>query len=811
MESKIRLAKACLFGMILALCAFACIACDEESVHVLTLVPEKAATCVETGNTAYYTCSHCDKLFTSADGTTETTLEAVTTAKLPHDFTGEDCHVAAKDFSCTEDGNEEYYRCKMCGNTFADAEGQYPSDPIIKARHTLTHYTYIAPTIDDFGRKEYWLCGVCGKSFVDGEGKTELTGDTQIAKLPEYDVEISVVVKDERGETVSDTGDVAITLVSAVKTYKGKIAGGKLVKEEVEASDEPKTTYAIGAGVYAVHARKDNVIFYDTEITIEDNAESAELTLVALDAEKVGKTTAECLTFTANADGSGKKISFIYPVGNFGENYVAARLTDTDAITGENYGVDFTVRVGGEYTGDWSTQFFIRATSAEGEFSGICAVLYAPATDDVTGVNIGRMWHTMLPSDHSCLAKEKADLFKEEASNGTLRLRLVRTGAQVKLYMRTENGYDLLTAQTISSGAEITFGATGTQTIEFSDIVTGKYVAQVNPGFEVPGKEAHFVQAGGSLYTLDGQNTTDAALAIDAITEQNAEITVTVYDKAGQPVSDTSEIAVDLQGAYKKYADLGIAEGKLNQAAYVYGAYTVTAKKTGTQYYTTELTLNGDTAQLHLYEVEHGFITANPNVDVSYVSFVAENTAVGKKKVIFNPTSINAADATFALFQPMASQPTGQDAQTWGDKIYASNRLTMEFTLKIEGDYSTDWLQRFSVGMADEWGTCGVGLIFYKDGINAGWFYPHCVPGDDHAAIAADTTTAFKNAAADGSLRLRAVREGATVTLSMQSSNGWVTLASRADAAGNGRITLCTNGSLTYTVSDWNVTVGENA
>ena len=50
--------------------------------HKLTEVPAKAATTSATGNKAYYVCSECEKLFEDSEGTTETTLDDVTIAKL---------------------------------------------------------------------------------------------------------------------------------------------------------------------------------------------------------------------------------------------------------------------------------------------------------------------------------------------------------------------------------------------------------------------------------------------------------------------------------------------------------------------------------------------------------------------------------------------------------------------------------------------------------------------------------------------------------------------------------------------------------
>ena len=55
--------------------------------HDLVKTEAKAATTSSTGNSAYYTCSRCGKIF-AEDGTTETTLEAVTIAKLSSGSTG---------------------------------------------------------------------------------------------------------------------------------------------------------------------------------------------------------------------------------------------------------------------------------------------------------------------------------------------------------------------------------------------------------------------------------------------------------------------------------------------------------------------------------------------------------------------------------------------------------------------------------------------------------------------------------------------------------------------------------------------------
>ena len=53
-----------------------------KSEHKLTLIPEKKPTTTEEGNIAYYSCSHCGKLFTDAEAKNEISPESVRIAKL---------------------------------------------------------------------------------------------------------------------------------------------------------------------------------------------------------------------------------------------------------------------------------------------------------------------------------------------------------------------------------------------------------------------------------------------------------------------------------------------------------------------------------------------------------------------------------------------------------------------------------------------------------------------------------------------------------------------------------------------------------
>lgn len=74
-----------------------CDICGEEYgdlvPHKLTKTEEKAATCTENGNTAYWTCSECDKYFADADGKTEVALADTVIKATGHKFADGKCTV----------------------------------------------------------------------------------------------------------------------------------------------------------------------------------------------------------------------------------------------------------------------------------------------------------------------------------------------------------------------------------------------------------------------------------------------------------------------------------------------------------------------------------------------------------------------------------------------------------------------------------------------------------------------------------------------------------------------------------------------
>ena len=143
--------------------------------HLLTKTEAKDATCTEDGNKEYWTCEHCGKYFLSDDANpaTATAVElSETVISASHKLT----KVEAKDATCTEDGNKEYWTCEHCKKYFLSddanpetAKAVELSETVISASHKLTKVEAKAPTCTENGNIEYWTCEHCKKYFLSDD------------------------------------------------------------------------------------------------------------------------------------------------------------------------------------------------------------------------------------------------------------------------------------------------------------------------------------------------------------------------------------------------------------------------------------------------------------------------------------------------------------------------------------------------------------------------------------------------------------------------------------------------------------------
>ena len=132
--------------------------------HTLTAVPAKDATCTEDGNTAYWTCSACEKWFSDENGTTEITDKDSVVKKA----TG---HTPSAAWSY--DGDHHWHVCATCKEKFDEAahtggtatcQAKAICD-VCKAEYgTTTAHTFISKHDDTQHWKE---CSICGA--IDSE------------------------------------------------------------------------------------------------------------------------------------------------------------------------------------------------------------------------------------------------------------------------------------------------------------------------------------------------------------------------------------------------------------------------------------------------------------------------------------------------------------------------------------------------------------------------------------------------------------------------------------------------------------------
>ena len=138
--------------------------------HTLIKTDAKDATCTDMGNIEYYTCSDCGKLFYDAKDTKE--ASNVTVKASGHKLV-KTAEIAP---TCTSSGNVEYFTCSVCGMVFSDAKGMNEtSDVTVNATgHKLVKTDSKAATCTESGNIEYYTCSICNKTFSDSDCLNEI-------------------------------------------------------------------------------------------------------------------------------------------------------------------------------------------------------------------------------------------------------------------------------------------------------------------------------------------------------------------------------------------------------------------------------------------------------------------------------------------------------------------------------------------------------------------------------------------------------------------------------------------------------------
>ncbi len=163
---------------------------NDPARHSLVKTDEKAPTCTDNGNTAYWTCTECRNIFSDDAGLNPTTLADVTVFATGHtwsndwssDGTGHWHDCVNANCPITENNQKVGYAahtpgadatettpqtCDVCGYELAPSLGH------IHANH-LTFIAEVPETCTADGVKAHYECE-CGKLFADDQAVTEVT------------------------------------------------------------------------------------------------------------------------------------------------------------------------------------------------------------------------------------------------------------------------------------------------------------------------------------------------------------------------------------------------------------------------------------------------------------------------------------------------------------------------------------------------------------------------------------------------------------------------------------------------------------
>lgn len=163
---------------------------NDPARHSLVKTDEKAPTCTDDGNRAYWTCTECRNIFSDDAGLNPTTLADVTVSATGHtwsndwssDGTGHWHDCVNANCPITENNQKVGYAvhtpgadatettpqtCDVCGYELAPALGH------IHANH-LTFIAEVPETCTADGVKAHYECE-CGKLFADDQAATEVT------------------------------------------------------------------------------------------------------------------------------------------------------------------------------------------------------------------------------------------------------------------------------------------------------------------------------------------------------------------------------------------------------------------------------------------------------------------------------------------------------------------------------------------------------------------------------------------------------------------------------------------------------------
>ena len=263
--------------------------------HSLTHHDAKAATCTTDGNTENWTCEECGKVFSDAEGKTETTAEKTVVKATGHKWND---GTVIKEATCTEAG----VKIQKCENDALHLQ----TAEIPATGHKMTKVDAKDATYTEAGNTAYYVCDVCGEYFEDEAG-TKPIADKESVVIPPLKA-VASITKD--GETAyygtlqsaidaAAAGDEVVLLADVTENVA--VAAGKDVTLDLNGKTVTNKTSEHTVNVLGKLVVKDSaeggkivstnncgICVQDGELTFESGAvEAQEMAVLLIDAGKV--------------------------------------------------------------------------------------------------------------------------------------------------------------------------------------------------------------------------------------------------------------------------------------------------------------------------------------------------------------------------------------------------------------------------------------------------------------------------------------------------------------------------------------------
>ena len=494
-------------------------ACGDNSAedHDLTLHKAVAATCTQTGNEEYYSCSDCGKLFADAEAKQEVALDDVTIAALGH----KPVEVAAKEATCTEDGWRAHYECANgCGTYFSDASGTAVIDKddvvIVKLEHRdIEEVQTDIDAQEGRGWIYHWHCPDCGKYFADSFGDEELSEDEVFFEKIDS---VTVTLMGKKAGQISPITAGTATLSGV--DYSVNVSG--TVETTLMLADVYPISYAIECGDYV------------GSITFEEGKTSYEAELLYESFTATGDAASSVdLSHMADED------AYI-TISNYTNNTALAEFTNIGTL-GTTYYLQTNVRIDGASFSEWSDIIYF-ALSDGGDGDMGVALWMSLATDNI---HICRYDESRTSdkaydgkgNDVTSAAMCSAITSALYSADG-LNVRVVRMDNVMTLFYMDNSGewVRFYSFDTCAGGAQLMLGVSGTPSgasVIFSDIAFSglTYHELQVPTDGQPGYLEHYTDGEGNWYDMNGYPVDESELQIQSVASVEDSVDIDLTDE----------------------------------------------------------------------------------------------------------------------------------------------------------------------------------------------------------------------------------------------------------------------------------------